>query len=306
MEASFNWTMLNRVQGITLRPWRSRASRAVRASFLVSLFLLLAAGSTANEKAGLPAPGDILKKVLERARWAESQNFEAHYAYTSRSTVEHLDSKENVKKREERLLHVFPIEGEPYAQLVQKDGKPLSDKEARNERERERKFRRELAARKQKKDQGKKDGDEVELNEELVSKYRFELLGRENVNGRPAFLLRFEPKNGELPVKRKIDRLMNKLAGRVWVDEQDSEISRADLHLAENVSAWGGLLASVRKFVMRLEQTKVDEAAWMPGLVDGYIEGRLLVKSLHMRISTRNTDFQKLAQPSGPSTSSKP
>ena len=189
---------------------------------------------------------------------------------------------------------------------MQKDGKPLSEKDAKLEQERERKFRQRLAERKRKKERGKKDDDEVDFDEELVSKYRFILAGREPVNGRAAYVLGFEPRSADLPVKRRIDRLLNKLAGRIWIDEQDYAISRVDLHLAENVLAWGGLLASVRKFLLRVEQNKVDEAAWLPRYVDGYIDGRILIRSLHVKVKQENSDFRKVSPDAGPCSSPQP
>jgi len=118
-------------------------------------------------------------------------------------------------------------------------------------------------------------------------------------------VLSFQPKSADLPVKRKLDRLLNKVSGKVWIDEQDYEISRADLHLAENVSAWGGMLASVRKFLFRLEQTKVDEAVWLPSFVDGYIDGRILIRSLHMRLKQQNSDFRRIETEVGLANTSK-
>ncbi len=259
-----------------------------------------AASGAPPGKTALPAVEEILKKAIERARRDQDQKIEGKYAYTQHSTIEELDSKENVRKREERVLQILPIDGEPYARLVQKDGKPLSEKDAKLEQERERRFRRRLAERKRKKEHGKKDDDEVDFDEELVSKYRFILAGREPVNRRAAYVLSFEPRSADLPVKRKIDRLLNKVAGRLWIDEQDYAISRVDLHLAENVLAWGGLLASVRKFLLQVEQSKVDEAAWLPCYVDGYIDGRILIRSLHMKVKQQNSDFRKVPPGAGP------
>ncbi len=293
----------------------SKAARAGMAGLLVSV--LSAAPSSfracapemfraGRGEAAPPPVQEILRKAIERARWDDEQNIAGKYIYTQRSTVEELDSRDGVKKREERLLSVFPIEGRPYSRVIEKDGRPLSEKDAKLERERERKFRQRLADRKRRKERGERDGDDIDIDEQLVSKYRFALTGREPVNGRPAYVLSFEPRSGDLPVKRKLDRLLNKVAGKVWIDAQDYEISRADVHLAENVSAWGGMLASVRKFLLRVEQVKVDETAWLPSYVDAYFDGRLLIKSFHMKLKQQNSDFRKVAPESGVAGSLKP
>jgi hypothetical protein len=250
-----------------------------------------------------PRADEIVKKALERAKWDDEQKVDTRYTYTQRSTTDELDSKEKVRKHEERLFHVLPIDGGPYSRLIQKDGKPLTEKEARLEQERERKFRQRLADRKRRKERGDEDEEDININEELVSKYRFTLSGRETLNGRAAYVLSFEPRSSDLPVKRRLDRLLNKVAGRAWIDEQDYEISRVDLHLAENVSAWGGLLASVRKFLLRVEQIKLDESTWLPSYVDAYIDGRILIKSFHMKLKQQNGDFRKLS-PEGASPAS--
>lgn len=276
------------------------------AGFAASFFLFAPAAICAEDKNVWSGAEDILKKTIERAKWSEEHKLEAKYTYTQRGTFEELDSSDNVKKHEERVSQVFPIDGEPYARLMLKDGRPLSDKEERVEQERERKFREALAERRRKRALGKREDTELEFNEELVGKYQFDLTGRELVNGRPAFVLSFQPRSADLPVKRKLDRLLNKLAGKVWIDEQDYEICRVDLHLAENVSAWGGMLASVRKFLFRLEQTRVDEAVWLPSFVDGYIDGRIVIRSLHMRLKQQNTDFRRIQAEVGLANTGRP
>ena len=293
-----------------LPPRRSKTAQAGLAGLLLSPLLAgpLAARAQAPAKYGVglakaaPPVEEIVKKAIERAKRDGDQKFDTRYTYTQHSTVEELDSGERVKKHEERLLLVFPIEGESYARLIQKDGKPLSEKDARLERERERKFRQRQAERKRRKEQGQRDDDDIEITEGLASKYKFTLIGSEPVNGRPAYVLSFEPRSSDLPIKRRLDRLLNKVAGRVWIDEQDFEISHADLHLAEDVSAWGGVLASLRKFLLRVDQTKVDETVWLPRYVDAYFDGRILVKTFHMKLQQQNSDFRRIV--SGPPGSS--
>ncbi len=270
-----------------------------------ALLVFPPAGLFAQGQAPAPSVQEILQKTIQRAKWSEEQNLDAKYTYTQRSTVDELDTHDRVRKHEERLSQVAPLDGEPFARLVQKDGKPLTEKDLKQEQERERKFRERQAEKKRKHEQGKKGEDEVDFNDELVSRYRFDLTGQEPVNGRPAFVLSFQPRSNDLPVKRKIDRLLNKVAGRLWIDEQDYEIARADV-AAENVSAWGGLLASVRKFVLRAEQTKVDDAVWLPSLVDAYVDGRIVIKSLHLKLQQRNGDFRRIASQADPPNASKP
>jgi len=274
------------------------------ALWAAAVCLLIAAGEAVRAQskgpavrpntAALPTVQDVLKKAIERAKWSDEQKFENKYAWTRHQITEQYDSKGNVKKREDKVYQVFPIDGESYSRLVQKDGKSLAGRELRVEQENERKFR-ETVARKKRQPQSahrKKDYvDDLKFDAVLIARYQWDVTGREAVNGRPAFILSFQPRPN-WPVKRIIDRLLNRAAGRLWVDEKDYEIARVDLHLAENVSAWGGILASVKKFVLRFEQTKVDQMAWLPSYIDGYLDGRILIKTLRVKVLEQHSEFR--------------
>ena len=274
------------------------------ALWAAAVCLLIAAGEAVRAQskgpavrpntAALPTVQDVLKKAIERAKWSDEQKFENKYAWTRHQITEQYDSKGNVKKREDKVYQVFPIDGESYSRLVQKDGKSLAGRELRVEQENERKFR-ETVARKKRQPQSahrKKDYvDDLKFDAVLIARYQWDVTGREAVNGRPAYILSFQPRPN-WPVKRIIDRLLNRAAGRLWVDEKDYEIARVDLHLAENVSAWGGILASVKKFVLRFEQTKVDQMAWLPSYIDGYLDGRILIKTLRVKVLEQHSEFR--------------
>ena len=265
-------------------------------AFLLTLPALLAFASLdspGRDKAAPPQPEEIIHKVVEREKWKESQKIEGKYTYTSRDVAEILNKDGSLKERREKLYQVIPIEGKPYYKLIQKNGKPLSPEELKEETEHEKKFRQKLAE-----DKGKKthDEDDVELNEELFGKYRYTLTGEEQINGRPAWVLAFVPKSGDLPVKRRVDRLLNKVTGKVWVDEGEDEIVKAEVHLTQPVTLLFGILASLRTFDGTLEQTKIDDGVWLPSRLGGYFEGRIGFKTLHQRGSEQFSNFAKVPQ----------
>lgn len=244
----------------------------------------------------LPPAAEVIKKVIERAKQDSAQHYETRYTYSVHNVIEELDEKGSVKQRKERLYEVVTIDGGPFYKLMQKDGKPLTEEDRKHELERERKFRQTLAERSRKK---VKSEVEVELNEELFGKYKVEIVDRETVKGRPALVASFEPKRSDLPAKRRIDFLLNKLAGKVWIDDQDYEIVKAQFHLTEPVAKFMGLLASVRRFDAWFEQTRLDDGVWFPSLFENYFEGRILFKSLHQRTQQQWSAFRKVSQEAG-------
>ena len=140
---------------------------------------------------------------MERASWAEEQEFERRYRYEMTRRVQRYHGDGRLRQEELREFEVEPIDGVSFSRLVARDGLPLSTEEAAAEREREQQFAEDLA-------NGLFDAEpdedeyEVVFNEELVDRYVFELGDVEQLRNRPAYRLSFSPREGRLPVRRRI------------------------------------------------------------------------------------------------------
>jgi hypothetical protein len=110
----------------------------------------------------------------------------------------------------------------------------------------------------------------------LVSRFQVTLAGREMVNGRSSFILDFVPRKN-LPVHSYKDNFINKAAGRVWVDESDYAIAKADVHLTQQVNVLGGLLGAVWKFTYSFDRVRTPEGLWFSRHVDWHLEGREVI-----------------------------
>ncbi|MEW6363214.1 MAG: hypothetical protein AB1714_01095 [Acidobacteriota bacterium] len=251
------------------------------------------AASRADESASLPRAEEIVRKALDRMKEADAEQYYAHYTFSQRAVVEKLDERGAVKERSEELYRVYPVEGLPFQELVERNGAPLSDKERKKQEERLRKLRQ---ARSQKKGAGEEDEMTIRLDEETASRFRFEVLARESINGRSAFVLSLEPKKGKLPVRKKVDNILNRLAGKIWIDEQAYEIAKVDVHLTEPVRLWLGILASIRHIEFSLQQQEIDSGPWFPARFDMLVEGRVLFSSIHERQRVEWNGFERFAQ----------
>jgi hypothetical protein len=270
---------------------------------LLSVAILLAFSQDcplAQQKQHTPSPEEIIRRAIERAKWAQKQDHAGQFAFRQLVVVENLDDKGAVKQREESLFQATPIEGTPFYQPIQKDGKPLSDKERKEAEERQRKFRERLAENRRKKEKQKsKDDDDLTVSEELVSRFRFELLGRQPVDGRPAYVLAFEPRSEDLPTRRKLDRILNKLAGKVWLDQESYEISKLEARLTEKTKFGWGIIGSVERLEFTFEQRQVAENIWLPSRLDLYIRARMLFSSLHQWEKVEWSEFKRVVEREG-------
>lgn len=248
--------------------------------------LFAASGDTPSAKV-------ILKKALERAEWAEERNIAGRYRFQFLSVNEKLDGDGRVREEEKRLYESIPIQGAPFERLLEIDGRPLTEKEQRKEEKREAEFRKKLAKGKS----GEPDEkNRMRFDEELTGRYRFEVESRQALEGRDCWVLAFEPRPGELPVKRRIDHALNKSAGRIWVDAETHEISRVEFRLIDKVRLWWGMIGSISQLEGRIDRSRIAQGAWMPSEVEFYLKGRIFFSSLHFRQKIHWGSFEESAQ----------
>jgi hypothetical protein len=265
-----------------------------RTTFLAvaSLFALFLLPASASES--LPKADEVLKHAIARAKWEKENKVESQWASTHRSINQKLNKDGSVEETTERLFQPVLIHGKPFSRLISKNGKPLSADDQKKEAEREKKFRDALA--KPAKAPDEDDDDEVELDENLISRYNFTVIGREAVGDRQSFVLTFLPRPGvKLPEKKKMDKLLNRLEGRVWIDTLTFALLKVDMHLTEPTTLMGGL-GSVRSLDFLIELMQVAPDVFAPREVAVSFEGRQLFKSLRVKQKGYFTDYRKVSE----------
>lgn len=260
------------------------------AALSLTLTAVSAGQSPPRDSQSLPSAAQIIGKALDWAERQEEQGFEEQLSCRYVSVKEGLDENRQVKSREVRLYKVYPIGDELYYELVRIDGRPLSEDEVRKEAEKKRKFIEESRSSDDKKK--KKDEERVKFNDELISRYRAEVVGREAVNGRPAYIIRFEPKSGNLPVRRRIDHALNNSRGKVWIDAEEFGVARVEFELIEPVRLWLGILGKIGDMDGRFEQVRLKPGIWFPKTMSFYLKGRALFKSFHERRTSHWRDIE--------------
>jgi hypothetical protein len=267
-------------------------------SFGRCLLAVCAAASCLTAAASASSPSDdadqIIKETIARAKQADEviQERWGDLRFRIRSTTETLNADGEVAERHETLSEVYPIHGISYSRLVEIDGRPLTKTEMEKEDERERQFR--LEAEKHEETGRKSTDDEsVRIDENLAAKYRFHHDGEEELGGEPAYVISFEPRSGKLPAKNRIETVLNKTAGRIWIDRGTLEIRKIEFSLREKVEFLLGLVGTLSDLKGVFEREPLnDEGLWVPRRLQFYTNGRLLFDSLHRNQLMQWSDYQ--------------
>lgn len=257
---------------------------------LVTILILTAAfllesrafetASAQLDSTALPPLKAVIAKVLERAQ-QEDQNdraFQAGYAYKRTKTTEERDGDGKLEKRQERTSQHFPKPSK--GRLVQATNSAAVGKDASDSRP---------SARKQPYE--KKD---FPLNQELLDHFQFKIAGREMLNDRLTLAVDFQPARKDLPVKSLKDHFLNKVAGRLWVDEADFALAKADIHLTHPVNIVGGLAGSVKGLAYRFERERTPEGVWFTKNVKWHVEAREFLASKKIDYSEEARDVRRV------------
>ena len=198
------------------------------------------------------------------------------YTFTEKRIERHLDGRGTVKKTKTETFEVYPSAepGKMYRRLIARDDVPipaseLADEDRKQEQKTELSEKKRAAEddstkarRKAREEQERRE--EQEVVDEVFRMDSIVVEGRENVNGRPTVILSFTPKPAYRPVTAG-GKVIQKLAGRAWIDEADRQLVRIEAHLLENLGVGPARLARLQKGAESyFARRKVNDEIWLP------------------------------------------
>jgi len=247
----------------------------LRAAFSV-LVALTASSSPADDRDArpLPEPRAFLDEVRKNLR--SDETLLEQYTFTEKRTEKRLDSNGSVKKIKSETYEVYPSAepGEMYRRLVARDDVPVSAKELAaedqkqqqrtelSEKKRAREDEAARALRRQK--EAEEERQERAVVDEVFRMDDIRVEGRETLNGRPTIVISFQPRPGYRPVTAG-GKVIQKLAGKAWVDEEDRQLARVEARLIDSLGVGPARLARLQKgAVSYFYRRKVNDEIWLP------------------------------------------
>jgi hypothetical protein len=225
-----------------------------------------------------------------------------NYTGTRAEEETQFESDGKVKKRELNEYTFFYLDGDEISTLVKKDGKPLDDAEQKKENEKTRKsieeHQKHEAKKEKKEEKAKEEGKDEESDEPGIEVFlracQFVNPRHERFRGQDVLVFDFEP-NPEFKPHKLAEKVVQKLAGVVWIDEKAHDVARLEAYFVGDMKIGGGLLANLQKgtsFVF--EQGYVNNEVWLPTYIEAHVGVRvLLVKGLKVNEVTRYSDYKK-------------
>ena len=248
--------------------------------------LALPAGVEATDDAVDAAA--IIERALERAAGQRESGIELHFEYTSAGAFEFLDRGGSVTRTETARRRHYALEGYLYSEAIERDGKPLDGDAARDERERKAEFVREARRHAARGERYEPEEMSVDFDRELMERYDTRLVGTEEVRGHACWVIAFEPRDGRLPDRRRIDKALNRSTGRIWIARDDYGVARVDFTMQRPFRWLWGLVGTLRFAAGRFDFQRLEPNLWMPAVSRIEFDVRVLfgIKSIRRRIRT--------------------
>jgi len=252
-----------------------------------------------------PKPLPELKPFLQdlRKTLQTDSHLLSQYTYTEKHTLTQLDSRGGTKSTEVNVYEVFP--GSPervgYRRRVVKDGVALSsadlkkeDQEVQKRIDAAERRRSQITPAERERRRAERLRREEQTIDDALAVFEVEMTGREDVNGRPAVLLKFRPRPAYKP-KTSEGRNMQHVAGRVWIDEEDHQVARVEMEVIEPISIGLGILARLQKGVsIAAERRKFNDEIWLPVKTEITLNARvLMLKGFNLRVINEYSEHKK-------------
>jgi hypothetical protein len=249
---------------------------AVAAALFACAPVALLAGANCDGAEAQPLPDTHAFLEEARRNLRSDRLLLEQYTFTEKRTEKRLDGNGAVKKTKTDTFEVYPSAepGKMSRRRIARDGVPLSAKELaeedRKQADRVEKSERKLAGEDAAARAARLGKDEEDLREEqrvITELYQMDdlvLEGREWIDGRPTIVIAFTPRPGYKPVTEG-GKVLQKLAGRAWIDEEDKQLARVEARLIDNLGVGPARVARLQKGATSyFYRRKVNDEIWLP------------------------------------------
>ena len=251
----------------------------------VIILLAAAASLLAQSNSGVQSQNHSsvpdVRQIVESSIAATERHWQArlHYTYVERDEDRRRDLDGRVKSEDVDVSRTILVNGVPFEQLLEHNGRPPSAEEERKYKEKLDKLKRETPEQRAERLRTQED-ENTSLVREVPKAFDFQLVGEEVVRGRPAYVLQATPRP-DYHAQGKYGKMFSKVAGKLWVDKQDLGWIKVDGEVIQPFSMGLFLARVLRGSHITMEQARVDNGIWMPERVEVRAAAKIFfIKSL--------------------------
>jgi hypothetical protein len=244
-----------------------------------------------------------VREIVIQSIAATERSWQARDSYTfmERDEDRRLDDLGKVKSEDVDVTRMILVNGARFEQLIEHNGQlPSLAVQKKSDADLD-KLKHETPD--EQSIRLRKDQENRSFLHDLLDAFDFQLLGEENVDNRPAYVLLATPHPG-YRAHGKYAKLFPRIQGKLWVDKQDFGWSKADGEITQSFSMGLFVARVLRGSHILMEQSRVADSVWVVRRVEMRASAKILfVKSLDVQRILTYSDYRPAAD--GPYSVSK-
>ncbi len=225
------------------------------------------------------------------------------YSYTQKTVQRELGNNGILKDKESETVQLSFYKGYRIRRVIEKNGKPLSEKQQASE-DRDVEKRVEEIEKRIRKDEERPAKGAPDANSRRIS--IAEVLRasnlvnprRERLKGRDVIVFDFEP-NPAFDYKnaQSILKFFGKTAGVIWVDADKKQVIRVEAVLADSFKVGGGLLFKIKEGASFEQQNElVNDEIWLPSVTSINLSAKaFLLKGINLNVLVKSSNYRKFS-----------
>ena len=234
-----------------------------------------------------------VEEIIEKAREASKRNGQGDTAFKfyRKASFDELDSKGNIIEKNSKTYRAYTDDRDQRLRKI--NGRTATREERYREyRKHQERQRRYLNKR--------KNGDSRKKNESLFTrnidlfedKFIPVLEGVEKVNDRDAFIIGLKPNKKNRYKSNTVNRIMDQLQTKVWIDKDEFQISQISARLIKPVNFLGGIAGSIKTINIDATQKRLGKDNWVDEKVNAQFNARIAWKTYQFRMESLSTKFE--------------
>lgn len=238
----------------------------------------------------IPDLKTLMQEVV--AHQKELETIRENYTYRELTVTEDVDPHGKVMKTESEEDEVFFVNGHEIDRVVQKNGKPLTGADADKEQKR-------VTKQVEKAEKVPSDRSLQNPNQTITVGKMLEIMQvtnprRVEYNGRSTLEFDLAGRH-DAKTHGIAEGAMKKIAGSIWIDEQDRQVAHLEVRFTDNFHLGGGLLANIEKGTeFRFDQGLVNGEIWLPTGGEIHVTARLmLLKGVRQHLTIHDWDYKR-------------
>lgn len=235
-----------------------------------------------------------VEEIIERAREASKRNGQgdAAFKFYRKASFDELDNKGNIIEKNSKTYRAYTDDRDQQLRKIN-DRKATREERYREYRKHQERQRRYLNKR-NKSDAKKRNESLFTRNIDLFEdKFIPVLEGVEKVNGRDAFVIGLKPNKKNRYKSRTVNRIMDQLRTKVWIDKEEFQISQISARLIKPVSFLGGIAGAIKTINIDATQKRLGKDNWVDEKVNAQFNARIAWKTYQFRMESLSTNFER-------------